>query len=351
MVEILLSLNVSRTLIRVIYNFLIDRSALVQINSSCSTLRPIPIGCVQGSVLGPVLFNIYTSQLTQNINADFVVSYADDTYVAVAVPKRDIFYGLWKINLVCEDHFNWLATLGMVYNSSKTDFVIFGKNLILPKHCQLSVKGSLIDPKDSLTVLGIKFMSDLSCKKQVVDNIKSANSQIYALRYLNNRLNRSQFRQVIHAHYISRLLYASPLWARNINETLTNKLNSCMYRVMRLFCKDFSMRYHRSELVILSQLRNFHSQRIIAEAATLQSLMFHKNSGYLTDRLAQQSYTNPRFKGFVVFRGFVKHRPGAFSFIHHAKQIAELITFPWLDLHPKHFKRKIKKETPMMINI
>ena len=342
-------LGINDSLLRVIHNFLSDRYALVYINSSFSSLKHIPVGCAQGSVLGPVLFNIYTSQLSKNVNPDFMVSYADDTYIAVSYPKKDIFSGLWKINLICEDHINWLESIGMVYNPQKTEFIIFGRNLKLPQHPQLRVKSSFIEPRDQILVLGIKFSSNLSCKDQVLDNIKSANAQLYALRYLNNKLNRKQFKQVVHAHYLSRVMYAPPLWARNVEKSLTRKISSCIYRVMRLYCKDFNGSLHREDLVKYSGIRNFVSQRIVAETCLLQRLVFNKNGGYLTDRLNQQCYTNSRHKGFMSFKCFARHRPGSISFLHHAKFISELIRFPWVEIYPKHFKIKIKSMIPFMV--
>lgn len=55
----LIELKVSSKLVNVIENFLADRSGFVDVGGSFSNLRNILIGCVQGSVLGPVLFNIY----------------------------------------------------------------------------------------------------------------------------------------------------------------------------------------------------------------------------------------------------------------------------------------------------
>jgi len=48
-------------LIRTIHNYLSDRFGYVQINESRSYLEEIKVSCVQGSILGPCLFNIYTS--------------------------------------------------------------------------------------------------------------------------------------------------------------------------------------------------------------------------------------------------------------------------------------------------
>ena len=88
---------------------------------------------------------------------------------------------------------------------------------------------------------------------------------------------------------------------------------------------------------------------MVVETPLLQSLVFNKNGGYLTDRLNQQCYTNSRHKGFMSFKCFARHRPGSISFLHHAKFISELIRFPWVEIHPKHFKIKIKSMIPFMV--
>ena len=91
------------------------------------------------------------------------------------------------------------------------------------------VKNSFVENKDTISVLGLKFTSNLSSKSQALENLKSANSQLYALRYLNSKLNRKQFKQIIHAHYLSRLLYGLALWARNIDGTLVNTFDSWVF--------------------------------------------------------------------------------------------------------------------------
>lgn len=47
------------------------------------------MGCVQGTILEPILFNIYTSELHVIVSPGYLVSYADDSYVTITGRSAD----------------------------------------------------------------------------------------------------------------------------------------------------------------------------------------------------------------------------------------------------------------------
>ncbi len=45
------------------------------------------LGCVQGSALGPKLFNLYTRRIPEHLTSSaHITTYADDSYVVVSKP-------------------------------------------------------------------------------------------------------------------------------------------------------------------------------------------------------------------------------------------------------------------------
>ena len=59
-------------------SYLIERKQFVQINDKRSSFDTVLFGVPQGSVLGPLLFNIYASDLQDNVKGN-VCQFADDT--------------------------------------------------------------------------------------------------------------------------------------------------------------------------------------------------------------------------------------------------------------------------------
>ena len=63
---------------KLIYSYLTNRSQRVKVNSEYSTWSRIQTGVPQGSILGPLLFNIYLSDLFHFFENKDIASYADD---------------------------------------------------------------------------------------------------------------------------------------------------------------------------------------------------------------------------------------------------------------------------------
>jgi len=95
-----------------------------------SSLGSIPLGCVQGSKLGPFLFSLHTRDLETLINNKIpngrAFLYADDSYVAISVSPKNFTLAMLDVEHCFINHQPWLELLGMACNSSKTELIVFG---------------------------------------------------------------------------------------------------------------------------------------------------------------------------------------------------------------------------------
>ena len=73
-------LGFSRDFLISTLNYVMHRKQFVQIDDTCSEVKNVKFGVPQGSILGPVLFNIYVADLQDNVNVK-CFQYADDTTI------------------------------------------------------------------------------------------------------------------------------------------------------------------------------------------------------------------------------------------------------------------------------
>ena len=78
LIKKLISLNFRNSSIKIALSYLTNRKQYVQVNDKQSIRLPIYFGVPQGSILGPVLFNIYVAKLSTCIESDSI-QYADET--------------------------------------------------------------------------------------------------------------------------------------------------------------------------------------------------------------------------------------------------------------------------------
>ena len=62
-------------------SYLSDRTQVTCVGDSSSSAKHVPVGVPQGSVLGPLLFIIYTNELSSVVNSCELLLYADDTVI------------------------------------------------------------------------------------------------------------------------------------------------------------------------------------------------------------------------------------------------------------------------------
>ena len=93
LIKKLISLNFRNSSIKIALSYLTDRKQYVQVNDKQSIRLPIYFGVPQGSILGPVLFNIYVAKLSTCIESNLQTKLIHTNQV-----QEQIQYA-WKIFL------------------------------------------------------------------------------------------------------------------------------------------------------------------------------------------------------------------------------------------------------------
>jgi len=205
----------------------------------------VPIGCVQGSVLGPRLFNLYTSKIPECFPHEVkIVTYADDTYVIVWEENEEDLKK--KVEDCINSHCRALIDLGMIVNAKKTEAVLFGKT---SKRIEFKCGADTITAGPGMKVLGVYFDEHLTWKEHVEKTLSKMSRLTAGLRFLRKRLSKTQFLNATTSQFYGTLYYGCQVWlGYHTRMSLIRKLNSIHYKVLRIVEHDWKKKKKRHEL-------------------------------------------------------------------------------------------------------
>lgn len=191
----------------ILKSYLSDRHFLVKVKDQCTNLYPINAGVPQGSVLGPVLYLLYTADLPTSQNI-ITATYADDTAIIAAHSNPYIASQLLQTNL---DSINiWLQTWRIKVNESKSVHITFtNRKDTCPT---VSINNQVLQQKDDVKYLGMHLDRRLTWKKHIFTKRKQLGLKLNKMYWLIGK--RSQL-----SLYNKILVYKAvikPIWSYGI---------------------------------------------------------------------------------------------------------------------------------------
>ena len=126
------AIGVSGSVLRWLDNFLNDRRQRVRVGTTVSELQNVTSGIVQGSVLGPTLFNIFINNIDTSVKNSKILKYADDIRIYLSSSKESAALQELRsqVQYDIDSLSAWAEDSGMTFNVSKCFQVSFG----LPPH-------------------------------------------------------------------------------------------------------------------------------------------------------------------------------------------------------------------------
>ena len=220
-------------------SYLQNREVTVVVSQSKSETRKLTKGVPQGSVLGPILFTIYTIELSwilKKHNVTFKL-YADDSQFYFSITT--IQSTTSKIEKVMTDIKNWMVKKRLKRNDDKTECMLFGtentlKNYEQFQHIMIGTLNIII--VSVLRNLGVYTDSNLTMKNQISNTVKACNYHLRNIAFIRKYLNEDTLKMLIYNHVISRLDYCNSIYHKLPN-ILLKKLQSMQTRAARLIKK------------------------------------------------------------------------------------------------------------------
>ena len=259
---------------RVIASYLRDRKQRIKLENTRSEWTELHKGVPQGSILGPLIFNIFLNDIFYFVSKGDLYNYADDNCISVS--HKDISVLSTQLEIETQVMAKWFSDNSMKANADKF------QGIVLPgsrnnANVQVSLGGVDIAFVKKIDVLGVCIDGKLNFNEHVGRICSKASAQISALQRLTGLVD-YQSRKAIYTSFIaSNFNYCPLVWFFTSRESI-NKIDKIQERALRSVLNDHTSSYN--DLLLKS---GFDSFRIYA-VKSLMTELFKILEGMAPDR-------------------------------------------------------------------
>ena len=220
-------------------SYLCGRQQKIKIDKSFSDSSLLEHGVPQGSVLGPLLFSLYTAPLSTIISSYGLSHhlYADDTHIYISLTGETATESLKMLQSCITGVSAWMAQSKLKLNPSKTEFLLIGSKSQREKFINLfplAVLDNEMNLADSARNLGVFFDSGLNFRQHISQVSSSCFYHIRDLERIRKSLPLALAKQIAVALVTSKLDYCNSLLheipAKDLQQL--QRVQNCLARVV-----------------------------------------------------------------------------------------------------------------------
>ena len=172
-----------------LYSYLKRRKQNVKIDDILSTFQSLISGVPQGSILGPILFNIFLNDLLTTLENSEIYNFADDNTISSISKEKQAL--LTTIEKDSKKAIDWFRRNNVIVNPEKFQSMILQSSGNSDVHT-IEIDGNKIETTNSVDLLGIHIDNKLTFDDHIFTLCNKASMQLNALGRLKLYLGKKE---------------------------------------------------------------------------------------------------------------------------------------------------------------
>ena len=267
-----------------LHSYLSYRKQSVKHGSTFSDRHYISSGVPQGSILGPLLFNIYINDLLLCIEKSGICNFADDNKLYASGENIGDVATCLEVNI--ENALKWFDSNRMVANPEKFQIMFLG----LPKTANICIEidDLVLVPKGNVKLLGITIDSELKFTDHVKSLCAKTSRKVTAFSRVAKLLDFKKARLLNNAFILSSLSYCPLIWMF-CGKTSNREINRIHKRALRILFNDYEASFE--EPLQRNNEQKVHTKNLHKLMTEVYKSLNRQNPAFMLDLFIRKEVT------------------------------------------------------------
>ena len=213
-------------------------------------------GVPKGSILGPILFNIFLNDLLTTLENSEIFNFADDNTVSLISKEKKAL--LTTLEEDSEKAIDWLRRNNMNTNPEKFQSMILQKSGNSDVHT-IEIDDNKIETTNSVDLLGIHIDNKLTFDDHIFTLCNKTSMQLNAIGRLKHYLGKKELEVIVNSFIYSNFNYCPLVWHFSSCKAL-RKIENIHKRCLRMIYNGYDSDY--DTLLKISGTCTMHIRRI-----------------------------------------------------------------------------------------
>ncbi|PZC74075.1 hypothetical protein B5X24_HaOG208392 [Helicoverpa armigera] len=274
-------------------SYLTDRSQFVQIqkeDGSTLSSPPLPVcrGVPQGSILGPLLYILYSADVTHSFRNCRYHMYADDIQLYTSFKGDDVASAVQRMNEDLHRVVTWSEENSLLLNPLKSKFMVLGTKKqvasILNAKPEIVIRGNKIEQVEQVCSLGLTLDPQLHFEPHINSTVRNCFYRLRVLYSIRKFLSVPLRKLLVDTLVLSKFNYCDTVYGPCLlarTERLIQRIQNACAR----FCVNIPRRHHVTPYINKLNLLRMDARRKLHLASLMFGVVTTHKPHYLYDKL------------------------------------------------------------------